>query len=89
MTGDIDTLRDRIASMSYIAALDDGEREQLLDDVTSLLRDHGLRTHQRLQIPRSPTCAGLASGPEAGTGSLPKGTIPAYLLGHRAVARPG
>lgn len=51
VTGDIDTLRDRIASMSYIAALDDGVREQLLDDVTSLLRDHGLLTHQRLQIP--------------------------------------
>jgi len=49
--GDIQTLRHRVASMSYIAALDARRREALLDDVQELLERHGVRPVQRLEIP--------------------------------------
>ena len=49
--GDIQTLRHRVASMSYIATLDARQRETLLDDVQALLQRHGVRPGARLEIP--------------------------------------
>jgi hypothetical protein len=42
---DVDLLCDRVASTSYIAALPDGDRNEVLDQVRALVADAGLPEH--------------------------------------------
>jgi ubiquinone/menaquinone biosynthesis C-methylase UbiE len=48
---DIDTFRHRIASRSYIGALDDAQRGQLLDDVQTVLEAHGVTAGEPFAVP--------------------------------------
>ncbi len=49
--GDLDGLRHRVASISYVAAMDDAQRETLLDGAVALLRSHGLRPGTTFEVP--------------------------------------
>jgi ubiquinone/menaquinone biosynthesis C-methylase UbiE len=48
---DIETFRHRIASRSYVAAMDEVERTRLLDDVQGLLERNGIAAGQRFPVP--------------------------------------
>jgi ubiquinone/menaquinone biosynthesis C-methylase UbiE len=51
VTQDIETFRHRIASRSYIGAMDDGQRGRLLDDVQASLERHGIRPGEPFAVP--------------------------------------
>ncbi len=48
---DIETFRHRIASRSYVGAMDDGHRAQLLDDVQTVLEAHGIAPGEPFAVP--------------------------------------
>jgi ubiquinone/menaquinone biosynthesis C-methylase UbiE len=48
---DIEAFRHRIASRSYIGAMDDGERAQLLDEVQAVLEAHGVTPGTPFAVP--------------------------------------
>ena len=48
---DIDTFRHRIASRSYIGAMDDGQRAQLLDDMQAVLERNGIEPGEPFAVP--------------------------------------
>jgi ubiquinone/menaquinone biosynthesis C-methylase UbiE len=48
---DIETLRDRIASRSYIGAIDEDERARLLDDMQAVLERNGIAPGQTFEVP--------------------------------------
>jgi ubiquinone/menaquinone biosynthesis C-methylase UbiE len=51
ITQDIETFRHRIASRSYIGAMDDVPRARLLDDVQAVLERHGIRPGEPFTVP--------------------------------------
>jgi ubiquinone/menaquinone biosynthesis C-methylase UbiE len=51
VTQDIDTFRHRIASRSYIGAMDDGQRTRLLDDVQAVLERNGIAPGEPFAVP--------------------------------------
>lgn len=51
VTQDIDTFRRRIASRSYIGAMDDDQRGRLLDEVQSVLEANGIRPGVPFAVP--------------------------------------
>ncbi len=51
VTQDIDTFRRRIASRSFIGAMDDARRAQLLDEVQAVLESHGIRQGEPFPVP--------------------------------------
>jgi ubiquinone/menaquinone biosynthesis C-methylase UbiE len=51
VTQDIDTFRHRIASRSYIGALEDGQRTRLLDDVQTVLEHNGITPGEPFAVP--------------------------------------
>jgi ubiquinone/menaquinone biosynthesis C-methylase UbiE len=48
---DIETFRNRIASRSYIGAMDDAARAELLDDVQAVLERHGIAPGEPFAVP--------------------------------------
>jgi hypothetical protein len=48
---DIETFRNRIASRSYIGAMDDGERARLFDDMQAALERSGITAGQPFAVP--------------------------------------
>jgi ubiquinone/menaquinone biosynthesis C-methylase UbiE len=48
---DIDAFRHRIASRSYIGAMDDGERARLLDDMQAVLERNGIAPGEPFAVP--------------------------------------
>ena len=51
ITQDIETFRHRIASRSYIGAMDDDQRARLLDDVQSVLERNGVVPGEPFAVP--------------------------------------
>jgi ubiquinone/menaquinone biosynthesis C-methylase UbiE len=51
ITQDIETFRHRIASRSYIGAMDDDQRARLLDDVQAVLERHGIPPGEPFAVP--------------------------------------
>jgi ubiquinone/menaquinone biosynthesis C-methylase UbiE len=51
VTQDIDTFRHRIASRSYIGAMDDDQRRRLLDDVQAVLEGNGVVPGEPFTVP--------------------------------------
>jgi ubiquinone/menaquinone biosynthesis C-methylase UbiE len=51
VTQDIDTFRHRIASRSYIGAMDDDQRARLLDEVQAVLERNGIAPGERFAVP--------------------------------------
>jgi ubiquinone/menaquinone biosynthesis C-methylase UbiE len=51
VTQDIETFRHRIASRSYIGAMDDDRRGQLLDEVQAVLESNGVRPGEPFAVP--------------------------------------
>jgi ubiquinone/menaquinone biosynthesis C-methylase UbiE len=51
VTQDIDTFRHRIASRSYIGAMDDDQRRRLLDDVQAVLERNGVAPGEPFTVP--------------------------------------
>jgi ubiquinone/menaquinone biosynthesis C-methylase UbiE len=51
ITQDIETFRRRIASRSYIGAMDDDERARLLDDAQSVLERNGIALGELFAVP--------------------------------------
>lgn len=48
---DIETFRDRVASRSYIGAIDDAQRARLLDDMQAVLERNGIAPGQTFEVP--------------------------------------
>jgi ubiquinone/menaquinone biosynthesis C-methylase UbiE len=51
ITQDIETFRHRIASRSYVGAMADGQRAQLLNDVQTVLEGHGIAPGEPFAVP--------------------------------------
>ena len=51
VTQDIETFRHRIASRSYIGAMDDDQRARLLDEVQVVLETNGVNPGERFVVP--------------------------------------
>ena len=75
VTQDIDTFRHRIASRSYIGAMDDDRRARLLDEVQAVLEANGVRPGEPFAVPtvtrviwaRAATIAMIAHGADRRT----------------------
>ena len=56
VVGDLDLLRDRVASVSYISALDRVQRERVLDEVSAAAAaDPSVGGHERFEMPYTTT----------------------------------
>jgi hypothetical protein len=51
VTQDIETFRHRIASRSYIGAMDDEHRARLLDEVQAVLESNGVHPGEPFAVP--------------------------------------